>query len=346
MNAKKAVKACQNAMDKCCTNPTSDNINEYKNCRANALKIIKENKMKSWHEYVSKLNVKTPAKKVWVIIRKISGKQSNTTIHHLENNYGTKITERVDIANRSAQEISKNSSSNNYSTKFQKYQEKAENEHLDFDTDNSENYNVQFTIRELCDALKKSHDTATGPNENHYQLLKHLPRDSLMVLLHIFNDIWKSGEIPECWKESTVIRIPKPGKDSKNQSNYRPISLTSCLCKTMERMINTRLVWFLEKNNILTKYQSAFRKGRTTTDQLIRLKSFIRDSFFKGNHVVSVFFYLEKAYDTVWKHGVIRDLHTAGLRGRMPMFIQNILSNIHEQKMGVPQSSILSCNFI
>ena len=244
---KKAVKDRQNAMDKCRTNPTSDNINEYKNCQANARKVIKENKSKSWHEYVSKLNVKTPAKKVWEMIRKISGKQSNTTIHHLKNNDGTKITERVDIANRLAQEISKNSRSNNYCAKFQKYKDKAEKEHLDFDTDNSENYNVPFTITELCDALKKSHDTATGPDEIHYQLLKHLPRDSLMVLLDIFNYIWASGEIPECWKEATVIPIPKPGKDSKNLSNYRPISLTSCLCKTMERIINTRLVWFLEK---------------------------------------------------------------------------------------------------
>ena len=353
---KKAVKARQNAMDKCRINPTSDNINEYKNCRANARKIIKENKRKSWHEYVSKLNVKTPAKKVWEMIRKISGKQSNTTIHHLENNDETKITERVDIANRLAQEISKNSSSAfHYCAVFQKYQEKAEKEHLDFDTDNSENYDVPFTIRELCDALKKSDDTATGPDEIHYQLLKHLPRDSLIVLLDIFNDIWASGEIPECWKEATVIPIPKPGKDSKNLSNYRPISLTSCLCKTMERIINTRLVWFREKNNILTKYQSGFRKGRTATDQLIRLESFIRDSFLKGNHVVSVFFDLEKAYDTVWKYGVTRDLHKIGLRGQMPMFIQNFLTNkvfrvrlgsvysdVHGQEMDVPQGSILS----
>ena len=130
------------------------------------------------------------------MIRKIRGKQSNTTIHHLENNDETKITERVDIANRLAQEISKNSCSNNYRTEFQKYKVKAEKEHLDFDTDNSENYNVLFTIRELCDVLKKSHDTATGPDEIHYQLLKHLPRDSLTVLLDIFNDIWASGEIP------------------------------------------------------------------------------------------------------------------------------------------------------
>ena len=155
-HGKKAVKAHQNAMDKCCTNPTSDNINEYKNCRANARKVIKESKKKLWYKYVSKLNVKTPAKKVWEMIRKISGKQSSTTIHHLENNDGTKLTERVDIANRLAQENSKNSSSNNYRIKFKKYQVNAEKELLDFDTDNSENYNVQFTIRELCDAQKIS----------------------------------------------------------------------------------------------------------------------------------------------------------------------------------------------
>ena len=90
-------------------------------------------------------------------------------------------------------------------------------------------------------------------------------------------------------------------------------------------MINTRLVRFLEKNNILTKYQC-----RTTADQLIRLESFIRDSFLKGNYIVSVFFYLEKAYDMVWKHGVIRHLHKVGLRGRMPMFIQNFSSEFLE----------------
>ena len=73
---------------------------------------------------------------------------------------------------------------------IQKYQEKAEKEHLDFDTDNSQNYNVPFTITELCDALKKSHDTATGPDEIHYQLLKHLPRDPLMVLYLMIYGLW------------------------------------------------------------------------------------------------------------------------------------------------------------
>ena len=86
-------------------------------------------------------------------------------------------------------------------------------------------------------------------------------------------------------------------------------------------------MWFLEKNTIFSKYQSGFKKGGTTTDHLIRLQSFIRDSFLNGNHVVSVFVYLEKVYHTGWKHGVAKDLHKAGLRGRMPSFIQNFLSN-------------------
>ena len=121
----------------------------------------------------------------------------------------------------------------------------------------------------------------------------------------------------------------------------------------MERTINTKSVWFLEKNYILTKHQSGFRKGQTTTDQLIRLESFIRDSFLKCNHVVSVFFYLEKAYDTLWKHGVIRNLHKAGGKCLclFKIFLSNrvfrvclgsVCSNIHEQEMGVPQGSILS----
>ena len=94
------------------------------------------------------------------MIRKISGKQSNTTIHHLENNDGVKVTERVDIANRLAQEISKSLAAIITVQSFQNIKRKLKKEHLDFDTDNSENYNVPFTIRELCDALKKSHDTA------------------------------------------------------------------------------------------------------------------------------------------------------------------------------------------
>ena len=123
----------------------------------------------------------------------------------------------------------------------------------------------------------------------------------------------------------------------------------------MERMINDRLVWFLESNQLMTKYQAGFRKNNCTNDHLIRLESFIRDAFIKKEHVVAVFFDLEKAYDTTWKHGIMKDLHKLGLKGRLPLFIQNFLSDrtfnvrigntlsdIFKQEQGVPQGSILS----
>ena len=54
---------------------------------------------------------------------------------------------------------------------------------------NHEKYNLLFTSSELLDALHKSHDTATGPDDIHYQILKHLPNRTLETLLNILNDI-------------------------------------------------------------------------------------------------------------------------------------------------------------
>ena len=104
------------------------------------------------------------------------------------------------------------------------------------------------------DALSKAHDTSPGPDDIHYQFLKHLPESSLSILLKTFNDIWETGNVPKSLKKATIIPIPKPGKDNTNP-NYRPIALTSCICKTLERMINERLVWCLETNNIITEFQ-------------------------------------------------------------------------------------------
>ena len=87
----------------------------------------------------------------------------------------------------------------------------------------------------------KSHNTAIGPDEIHYEFLKQLPPCSLDFLLHAFNGVWVSGKFPTSWKQA-IFSLLKPGKDHTDPSNYRPIILTSCLCKTLERMINTRLM--------------------------------------------------------------------------------------------------------
>ena len=73
--------------------------------------------------------------------------------------------------------------------------------------------NKPFNLDELKEAISKSHDTATGPDEIHYQMLKHLTPKSLQTLLDIFSDIWDTGRFPERWELATIIPIPKPGKD-------------------------------------------------------------------------------------------------------------------------------------
>ena len=64
----------------------------------------------------------------------------------------------------------------------------------------------------------------------------------------------------------------------------------------------------LKKNNIITEFPSGFRHQCSTNDHLVRLETFIRKAFIKKEHLVAVFFDLEKAYDTTWKYGIMNDL--------------------------------------
>ena len=102
---------------------------------------------------------------------------------------------------------------------------------------------------------------------------------------------------------------------------------------------------------MISRNQAGFRKNYSTNDHLVRLESLIRDAFVKKEHCVAIFD-LEKAHDTTWKYGIMKDLHDIGLKGRLPNFISfnrsfnvrigSTLSDTFEQEQGVPQGSILS----
>ena len=351
---KEAIKTRKKALRVFSSQPSRQNLDSFKMNRAKARRTIREEKRASWQTYVSKLNCRTSVKKAWDMVRKISCKNPTTTIHHLKDTNGL-ITSTIDISNTLAKTFSHNSSTQQYSDKFKQFKQRKEKDPINFKSKNDENYNSNFSMRELMDSLRSAHDTATGPDDVHYQLLKHLPDSSLAILLNIFNQIWTTGNFPPAWQQAIVISLPKPGKDHSDPNNYRPIALTSCLCKTMERMVNSRLVYYLEANNLITNIQSGFRKERSTTDQLVRLETWVREGMINRQHVVAVFFDLEKAYDTAWKYGILSDLFKAGLRGHMPTFISHFLENrqfrvrvgstlsdLYDQEMGVPQGSILS----
>merc|ERR1711879_418458 len=86
-------------------------------------------------------------------------------------------------------------------------------------------------------------------------MLKHLGPGAKNTLLKIFNSSWHSGKFPTRWKEAQIRPSLKKGKDKKKPDSYRPISLLSCTGKLLERLVNKRLLWYLESNNILCPIQ-------------------------------------------------------------------------------------------
>ena len=213
------------------------------------------------------------------MIRSISGKRATNPVYYLNTENGTAETHE-EIAETLAETFKKQSSLDNHNEDFAKAKEKAEKNELNFKSpcNNNESYNRKFSLKELRKSIKKGKNSTEGADKIHYEILKHLPSCTLEVL-KIINNIWIEGTFPEAWRHAIIIPLPKPNKDHSIPSSYRPISLTSCLCKTMERMVNERLVWYLEKGGFLSTFQCGFRKQRNTIDHLLRLETYVRRAF-------------------------------------------------------------------
>ena len=139
-----------------------------------------------------------------------------------------------------------------------------------------------FTLAEFHAAASNlSSSTATGPDKVVYPMLKHLPCSGMDFLLHIFNLSWSSHSFPFIWKTPSIIPIHKIGKPLDSPASFRPISLTSCISKHFERIIPSRVLFFLESTSILYPRQAGFRPGRSTLDQILYLSQSISDGFNK-----------------------------------------------------------------
>ncbi|GFV76546.1 probable RNA-directed DNA polymerase from transposon X-element [Trichonephila clavipes] len=262
----------------------------------------------------------------------------------------------VDVVNVIGQTFASVSSSDSYSPAFQVTKNRLERTPINFRCRQPLQYNCDFDMFELKRALSSAHNTSPGPDGISYELLRHLNEDSLVSLLYLFNRIWREQVYPTQWQEAIVIPILRHGKRSQEPSQLSTDSTHELpFCKTLERMVNARFVFQLEKHRCIPLFQSGFRKGRSTLDNIIMLENKVRNAFVRRNHLVSIFFDIEKAYDRTWRYGILRTLFNFGLRGNLPIFIQNFL-NVRTFKVrlgdtlsasflqaeGVPQGSILS----
>ena len=182
----------------------------------------------------------------------------------------------------------------------------------------------------LAAASNLSSSTATGPDKVAYPMLKHLPRSGMDLLFHIFNLPWSSHSFPSIWKTSSIIPIHKMGKPLDSPASFRPISLTSCVSKLFERIILSRLLFFLESNSILSPRQAGFRPGRSTLDQILYLSQSISDGFNKprpGSRTILSTIDFSKAFDSVWHPALFHKLISAGLPPCFARWTQSFLSD-------------------
>ncbi len=125
-------------------------------------------------------------------------------------------------------------------------------------------------------------------------MFQNLP-EKILEVLYLFNKIWKEGKMPKSWKSALLLPFKKSGKDPNNAGNYRPIALTSHLCKWMEKILVRRL----EYRGLFAPCQSGFRKGRSTMDAVVKVSNEIEKTFKMKQLMNIVLFDIEKAYDYV-----------------------------------------------
>ena len=351
--AKKERTRAERAMK---TNPNEYNKLRYSRAKAICRYIFNRSKKESWRKYVGKINCRTKINEVWNRVKKLRGKQTGNTIPVIYDNNGNVEVQPLQVANIMAECFSTGGHSNQTAA-FIRYKRQEEEKQLELEGGEELEYNKKITSTEFIAILKTTKDSSPGPDGITYNMIKRAHPSLQQLIINLYNRILMQREFPSEWKTAIIIPIPKEnGEDFKDPRNYRPISLTNCLCKILEKIINVRLMWYLESKNIISPYQSGFRQNRSSTDHIVHLENVIRQEIARKNHTIAVFFDIQKAYDTAWRHYIIKKLQQAGLRGHLIYFIKNFLSNRKikvqisnvfsnpiELREGIPQGSVLSC---
>ena len=186
---------------------------------------------------------------------------------------------------------------------------------------------VPFSTHDIIKAIKKIKiNSAPGDDQLHNILLKKIPYDYIDKVLSVLINRAVDSGIPNEWKKAKIIMIPK-GTKSKDPEKYRPISLTSCLGKLVERLIKRRLNFFLESKHLLVKQQSGFRNKKGASDNLIFFTQKISETLNKGKKACGIFFDISKAFDKVWHNGLIHKLIKLNVPSYILKFIFDFLKD-------------------
>ena len=325
-------------------------------CRSTA-DMIASKKKELWTEYVSNITDTTNSTQIWRTIRGMDERRApskdNEVLQVGENTY-------VDDKDK-AEEFAKTYKS------FAKLPVKKEDrtirrknrKHMKRKPTAAEESEQAFTMDEMERVIKEAkNNKAAGEDDIPYEMVKNLGPKAKEMLLHLYNRCWEGEGIPHKWRTAIIKPLLKEGKDPKHTVSYRPISLTSCMGKLLEKIVADRLLFTLESRNLLNDSQAGFRPNRCTTDQVLRLVQHASDQLHAkadNTRILATFFDYEKAYDKVWRDGLIHKMIQLGIPNKFIRYVRHFLSgrktkvevngvrsNTFLLNQGLPQGSSIS----
>ncbi|KAK3086726.1 hypothetical protein FSP39_022531 [Pinctada imbricata] len=200
---------------------------------------------------------------------------------------------------------------------------------------------------------KLRQDKSPGLDCLHPMFLKELSKEIAIPLQIIFNKSLQEKEVPSDWRKAKVSAFFKKGEKSL-AGNYRPVSLTSVVCKVMETFVRDHIVDYMSLNQLFTKKQYGFMSGRSTALQLLSVLEKWTNALDEGNPIDCIYMDFQKAFDTVPHRRLISKLKSYGIDENLITWISSFLSNRLQHvsingessdwmdvTSGIPQGSVL-----
>ena len=166
---------------------------------------------------------------------------------------------------------------------------------------------INISVQEL--KLNKSPGEDTTPNK----ILKLKP--VVCILYKLFHFCFANSIAPTTWLKCVIT--PSTFKDPCMSLNYRGITLLSCMSKVYTKVLNKRIISYVEEGNVFVEEQSEFRAQRSCLDNLFRLTSIIRNENSAGKHVYAAFLEMQKAFDWVDRDFLKYKLLSIGINGQI-----------------------------
>ncbi|KAI3801889.1 hypothetical protein L1987_30006 [Smallanthus sonchifolius] len=187
-------------------------------------------------------------------------------------------------------------------------------------------YCRNITQEEVRSALKKmGRAKAVGPDNIPIEAWKCMGEEGVQWLTRLFNNIFKTGKMPDQWRRSVLVPLYKNKGDAQCCANYRGIKLLCHTMKLWERVIDTRI----RRQTQVTANQFGFMPGRSTTEAIHILRRLMEKYREKKHDLHMVFIDLEKAYDSVPRRLIWESLEGRGIPSK---YIEAIRDMYHEAK--------------